>query len=110
MSILERPKRQKTTPDEINAEEESVIEDSVEETAEVNSDVEETESETAEVNSDVEETESETAAEATECPTAEEIARYQKFAEADRLYLAGDKVAAAQIYQELKEPWTKKIS
>ena len=84
----------KTTPDEINADEEEIImEDSVEETAEV--------------NSDVEETESETSVEETECPTAEEIARYQKFAEADRLYLAGDKVAAAQIYQELKEPWDK---
>lgn len=77
-----------TTPDE----EEIVIEDSVEETEEDNSDVEQTELETAEE---------------TECPTAEEIARYQKFAEADRLYLAGDKVAAAQIYQELKEPWDK---
>ncbi len=96
-----------TTRDEINAEEgEIVIEDSsTEEAAEVNSDVEQTESQTAEVNSDVEE-KSETA-EAIECPTAEEITRYRKFAEADRLYLAGDKVAAAQIYRDLKEPWDK---
>ena len=38
-------------------------------------------------------------------PTPEEIARYQKFAEADRLYLAGDKIAAAKIYRQLKKPW-----
>ena len=38
-------------------------------------------------------------------PTPEEIARYQKFLEADRLYLAGNKVAAAKIYLQLKQPW-----
>ncbi|MDJ0690334.1 MAG: M48 family metallopeptidase [Xenococcaceae cyanobacterium MO_188.B32] len=38
-------------------------------------------------------------------PTPEEIARHQKFIEADRLYLAGDKIAAAKIYRQLKKPW-----
>lgn len=67
---------------------------------------EDTSVEKAEVNSDDEETEAQTE-EAIECPTAEEITRYRKFAEADRLYLAGDKVAAAKIYKELKKPWDK---
>ena len=39
------------------------------------------------------------------CPTVEEINRYQQFAKADRLYLAGDKAAATKIYKTLKEPW-----
>ena len=38
-------------------------------------------------------------------PTPEEIARFAKFTEADRLYLAGDKVAAAKLYREVKEVW-----
>ena len=38
-------------------------------------------------------------------PTPEEIARQQKFIEADRLYLAGNKIAAAKIYRQLKKPW-----
>jgi beta-barrel assembly-enhancing protease len=41
------------------------------------------------------------------CPTPEEITRYQKFAEADRLYVSGDKVAASKIYQEIKKPWNR---
>ena len=38
-------------------------------------------------------------------PTPEEIARQQKFIEADRFYLAGNKIAAAKIYRQLKKPW-----
>ena len=47
----------------------------------------------------------ETASNDVECPTPEEIARYQRFGKADRLYLSGEKVAAKKIYRELKEPW-----
>ena len=83
-----------------DSEREIIVEDTSTEEAE-------TTEEANEVDSDVDRTDSETAQEEIECPTAEEIARYQKFAEADRLYLAGDKVAAARIYQELKEPWDK---
>ena len=38
-------------------------------------------------------------------PTPAEIARQQKFIEADRLYLAGNKIAASQLYRQLKKPW-----
>ncbi|WP_019508952.1 M48 family metallopeptidase [Pleurocapsa sp. PCC 7319] len=37
--------------------------------------------------------------------TPEEIARLEKFATADRLYLAGDKAGAAKLYREVKEVW-----
>ena len=103
-----RTSEAETTSNERETNEEVIAEEISIEEVEVNSDVEKTNSEiTEEVNSDVEETESETAEEEIECPTAEEINRYRKFAEADRLYLAGDKVAAARIYQEVKEPWDR---
>ena len=38
-------------------------------------------------------------------PTPEEIARLEKLAAADRLYLAGDKKAAVKLYREAKEVW-----
>ena len=38
-------------------------------------------------------------------PTPEEIARFKKFAEADRLYLKGDKAGAAKLYRQVKETW-----
>ena len=38
-------------------------------------------------------------------PTPEEIARLEKLALADRLYLAGDKAAAIKLYREAKKPW-----
>ncbi|MBE9044224.1 M48 family metalloprotease [Pleurocapsales cyanobacterium LEGE 10410] len=38
-------------------------------------------------------------------PTPEERARLEKLAKADRLYLAGDKVAAVKLYREAKETW-----
>jgi predicted Zn-dependent protease len=38
-------------------------------------------------------------------PTPEEIARQAKLAQADRLYLAGKKAAAAKLYQQVKQPW-----
>lgn len=40
-----------------------------------------------------------------ECPTVEEVIKYQTIAEADRLYRAGNKVAATKLYQEVKQPW-----
>lgn len=38
-------------------------------------------------------------------PTPEEIARLEKLALADQLYLAGDKAAAVKLYREAKEVW-----
>jgi len=43
------------------------------------------------------------------CFTAEESAYNQKLAEADRLFLAGEKVAARKLYQQLKKPWEAEI-
>ncbi|MDZ8052863.1 MAG: M48 family metalloprotease [Aulosira sp. ZfuVER01] len=40
-------------------------------------------------------------------PTPEEIARQQKFIEADKLYLAGQFAEAEKIYREVKEPFAK---
>ncbi|MFQ4146564.1 M48 family metalloprotease [Chlorogloeopsis sp. ULAP02] len=40
-------------------------------------------------------------------PSAEEIARQQKFIEADKLYLAGDYTAAEKLYRELKQPFAQ---
>jgi predicted Zn-dependent protease len=41
--------------------------------------------------------------------TPEELATQQKFIEADKLYLAGDKAAAAKIYRELKKPFAAEL-
>lgn len=38
-------------------------------------------------------------------PTPEEIARLEKLAAADKLYLAGDKKAAVKLYRQAKPPW-----
>lgn len=38
-------------------------------------------------------------------PTPEAIARLEQLAAADKLYLKGDKVGAANLYREAKEPW-----
>jgi hypothetical protein len=34
----------------------------------------------------------------------EELARYQKLVEADRLYLTGDRIAALNLYRQVKTP------
>ncbi|MBE9166459.1 M48 family metalloprotease [Pleurocapsales cyanobacterium LEGE 06147] len=65
----------------------------------------ETNTEPSDGDSATDQTESETAEQEKPEPTPEEIARQQKFAEADRLYLAGNKVAAAKLYREVKQPW-----
>lgn len=39
--------------------------------------------------------------------TLEEIARLEKLALADQLYLAGDKTAAVKLYREAKEVWSR---
>ncbi len=65
----------------------------------------ETNTEPSDGDSVTDQNESETAEPEKPEPTPEEIARQQKFAEADRLYLAGNKVAAAKLYREVKEPW-----
>lgn len=41
--------------------------------------------------------------------TPEELARQQKFIEADRIYLAGDVREAAKLYRELKEPFAAEL-
>ncbi|MGF1589181.1 MAG: M48 family metalloprotease [Pleurocapsa sp.] len=60
-------------------------------------DIQDEESETAEVEEDAE-------AKAEE-PTPAEIARLAKLAQADQLYISGDKAAAVKLYREAKEPW-----
>ena len=42
-----------------------------------------------------------------QCPTVEEIIRYQKLAVADELYLQGDTIASMVLYQQAKESWAK---
>ncbi|MEO1005039.1 MAG: M48 family metalloprotease [Cyanobacteria bacterium J06638_38] len=43
----------------------------------------------------------------TDKTTLEEIARLEKLALADQLYLAGDKTAAVKLYREAKEVWSR---
>ncbi|MEM7761171.1 MAG: M48 family metalloprotease [Cyanobacteria bacterium P01_A01_bin.40] len=43
----------------------------------------------------------------TDKTTPEEIARLEKLALADQLYLAGDKTAAVKLYREVKEVWSR---
>lgn len=40
----------------------------------------------------------------------EELARQQRFIEADKLYLAGNTAAAEKIYREVKEPFSKTVA
>ncbi|VEP15347.1 Peptidase family M48 [Hyella patelloides LEGE 07179] len=117
--IIEETVTEATQTEEINANVEDAISNdtSIEKnestevtpTESVSPDVEEAEETTDRDSTPKEtaETDSEVASQEKKCPTPEEIARYQKFAEADSLYLAGEKVAAAKIYQELKEPWDR---
>lgn len=70
-----------------------------------NESTEETTAEPSDEESATDQSESETAAKEQPTLTPEEIARRQKFAEADRLYLAGNKIAAAKLYREVKQPW-----
>ena len=45
------------------------------------------------------------AAEKAEQPSPEEVARLNKLAIADQLYLGGEKAMAIELYREAKEPW-----
>lgn len=75
--------------------------------AESEDDTEQTESdaeETSEVESESDAEESETEEEAKE-PTPAEIARLKKLAAADKLYQAGDKAQAVELYRSAKETW-----
>ena len=83
---------------------------SVEDTEEAQSDEsqEETEQEpenTEEAESDESQEEKVEEDEAEAKPTPEEIARLEKLARADKLYLAGDKAAAVKLYREAKQMW-----
>ena len=62
---------------------------------------EEDESDEPQEETEIEEEEDEEAKE----PTPEEIARLEKLAQADKLYLAGDKTAAVKLYREAKPVW-----
>ncbi|MGH2413655.1 MAG: M48 family metalloprotease, partial [Microcystaceae cyanobacterium] len=42
-------------------------------------------------------------------PTPEEIARYQKLAQADRLYQCGSSILAERLYREVKEPFAAEV-
>ena len=96
------------------ASDENTEAESVESQREDNTEVEEEEIESrTEENTEVEEAESdesqeeaeEEAKEEVKEPTPEEIARLEKLARADQLYLAGDKAAAVKLYREAKQVW-----
>ena len=80
---------------EIENTEAEVEEGETENTEEAESD------ESQEEETEVEEGEAEEAKE----PTPEEIARLEKLAQADKLYLAGNKAAAVKLYREAKQVW-----
>ncbi len=87
---------EKKTEVEVDSELESKAEDR-ENTAEVEKDPESEEASKSENEADSKAEEKK--------PTPEEIARLEKLALADQLYLAGDKVAAVKLYREAKEIW-----
>ncbi len=86
----------KETEVEVDSELESKAEDR-ENTAEVEKDPESEEASKSENEADSKAEEKK--------PTPEEIARLEKLALADQLYLAGDKAAAVKLYREAKEIW-----
>ena len=98
----------KTKSIQLASEIENTETEAVESQAEENTEVED-ESPESEAQSDEsqeeEKTEVEEEAEEAEEPTPEEIARLEKLAEADKLYLAGDKAAAVKLYREAKQVW-----
>ena len=79
-----------------------------------------TEADTEPTRSEVEITESPNSAEAEtaatevasntiDCLNPEEMTHYKRWLIADNLYRSGNKVAAAQIYQEQKKPWSEEL-
>ncbi len=52
-----------------------------------------------------EDSKAELATKKTECPTQEQIVRFQKLVAADKLYLQGNKIAAKALYKDAKETW-----
>lgn len=84
--------------------------ESIQLASEIEAEVEEAETEDTEEAESDESQEEETEAEEGEEgeakePTPEEIARLEKLAQADKLYLAGDKAAAVKLYREAKQVW-----
>jgi len=71
-----------------------------------NSQVSEDESEPEIKDEDTEENSDSEEKEKVKKPTPEEIARLEKLAAGDKLYLAGDKKAAVKLYRQAKLPWT----
>ena len=61
----------------------------------------------SETTKEAEETQAEVQNTKTECPTTEEIIRFQKLAVADELYLEGDTINSMVLYQEAKESWAR---
>jgi len=82
------------------------ISDQAPETNSVNSAQEEAQNKETEDHQEEETTKSESEEDSkVKQPTPEQIARLEKLALADQLYLAGDKIAAVKLYREAKEKW-----
>ena len=115
LNILIFPAVALANPNEVRQNQVSQLDsdrESVESESEIeNRDAEPVESQTEEdteedAESEASETEEEESEEEkAEEPTPEEIARLEKLARADKLYLAGDKAAAVKLYREAKEVW-----
>jgi len=58
---------------------------------------------------EIEEEETEVTEDTIDCLTPEEVVHYQKLVIADNLFITGDKLTAAQIYQEEKTPWEREL-
>ena len=71
----------------------------------LNSQLSEAESEPEIKDEDIEENSDSEEKEKVEKPTPEEIARLEKLAAADKLYLAGNKKAAVKLYRQAKPLW-----
>ena len=70
----------------------------------------EIEEDTDEEDTNEEDIDDENTEEEADKPTPEEVARLEKIAIADQLYLAGDRTTARQLYREAKQKWQIEIT
>ncbi|ELS05494.1 Peptidase family M48 [Xenococcus sp. PCC 7305] len=91
-------------PEEIIVATTTTTESKIEESEEIATESDDPE---AAKNEEIEEKEEST--QAIDCLTPEEVVRYHKLSIADNLFKTGNRLTAAQIYQEEKTPWHREL-
>ncbi len=110
------PKKEVENTTEVELEEDETISDEETESLELevileeDSNCKEIDNEEEALETKTEDSNSEEPTAKAECPTLEQIIRYQKLAAADTLYLLGDKIASTVLYQDAKESWDLELT